>query len=177
MAMGIRNGIKNHAVLATSSHGQVYAYEIDGHMSANVMDDANIPSLLSAPVFGFLNRSDEIYQNTRRMLLTSRNPYYMFGPVIEAIGGPHDGPGYAWPMASIVRVLTSDDDKEIVQQLFELVSSTDRLGLIHESINTFNASDWTRQWFSWANGLFGQMILDLADRKPQVLAHSFQPSS
>ena len=53
----------------------------------------------------------------------------MRGPIINAIGGPHIGPGYAWPMASIVRIFTSDDDDEIFEALKEIVGSTDGLGM------------------------------------------------
>lgn len=197
MSSGLRTAISQHGIASLSNHGEVYAYEVNGtdmqtslfpqsvaltkrcsgYRGLNIMDDANIPSLLAAPFFGYLSADDETYQRTRALLLSAANPYYMRGPVISAIGGAHDGPGFAWPMASIVRILTSNDDGDITQQLHELVATTDGLGLIHESINTFNITDFTRQWFSWANGLFGQMILDLDQRKPELLKQSFQSNS
>lgn len=173
MSDSIRDAIEAHGTVNHPTYGKIYAFEVDGFGSAAIMDDANIPSLLSAPFLGY-RIDEETYANTRNLILSATNPYFMRGPVINAIGGPHQGPGMAWPMASIVRILTSDNDDEITNELKQIVSSTDKLGLIHESINTFNQSDWTRQWFSWANGLFGQMILDLEDRKPAILETSFQ---
>ncbi|KAK3365453.1 hypothetical protein B0H63DRAFT_210530 [Podospora didyma] len=170
----IRAGIEKYGRVNHRLFGKIYAYEVDGYGSHSVMDDANIPSLLSAPMFGYLDRNDAIYLNTRRFVLSKENPYYMFGPVINSTGGPHVGPGMAWPMSLIVQILTTDDDAEIVACLKQLVSSTDGMGLIHESISTQVAAVWTRQWFSWANGLFGQMMLDLRQRKPHLLELSYQ---
>ncbi|KAK1754054.1 hypothetical protein QBC47DRAFT_453150 [Echria macrotheca] len=178
-AKSVRDAIERFGVASvTDSQGRtdtIYAFEVDGFGSANIMDDANIPSLLAAPVLGYLDKKNPIYQRTRaRILSKDGNPYFMKGSVSSAVGSPHTGPGNAWPMANIVRILTSDDDGEILTALRELVSTTDGLGLMHESINAFDAGRWTRQWFSWANGLFGQMILDLHRRKPGILKQSFQ---
>ncbi|KAF2743948.1 glycoside hydrolase family 125 protein [Sporormia fimetaria CBS 119925] len=173
MARGIRQAVERHGVVRHPVYGVVYAYEVDGFGSANIMDDANIPSLLSAPFFGY-PVNETVYANTRRMLLSPSNPYYFRGPVLSAIGGPHAGLGKPWPMASIVRILTSRDEKEVEGELGQLVRSTARLGLMHESVDAWDEGRWTRQWFSWANGLFGQMMLGLEGRMKGVLGRSYQ---
>lgn len=174
MAKEIKEGVEKYGKIKHPQFGEIYAYEVDGYWSANLMDDANLPSLLSAPLTGYTSRTDPVYKATRKLVLSDANPYYDHGPVINGTGGAHIGPGMAWPMSLIVGIMTSDDDDEIKDMLSQLISSTNGLGLIHESVNVWNAGVWTRPWFSWANGLFGQMILDLRERKPGILKTSFQ---
>ncbi|KAI0202939.1 glycoside hydrolase family 125 protein [Astrocystis sublimbata] len=175
MADGIRAGIEQYGVVTAPNGDRIYAYEVDGFGGQNLMDDANIPSLLSAPSLGYLQANDTVYQATRKFVLSRSNPWWCQGPVINAVGSPHIKPGAAWPMAQIMRAMTSDDDREILDSIFEVLQSTDRYGLIHESVNSFDASQWTRSWFGWGNAVFGQMIMELADRKPELLNESFQP--
>lgn len=60
----------------------------------DIQDDANIPSLLAAPLFGYLDKNDPIYQNTRRFILSRDNPYYMVGPVLNGYA-PSPPPPFA----------------------------------------------------------------------------------
>ena len=185
LARQIRRGVAEHAVVPTKLYGNVYAYEIDGYGSTNMMDDANTPSLLSMPLFGYLaenalspenNDMDapEIYANTRKKVLSLQSPYFAKGAAITGMGSPHTQPGRVWPMAVITRIRTSEDDDEIIEGLRMLLASTNGYGLMHESVDADDAANWSRSWFAWANSLFGQMINELADRKPHILAMSFQ---
>lgn len=82
--------VREHGIFNHGKYGDVYAFEVDGYGSRIFMDDANIPSLLSLPYLGFLDASDQTYQNTRKMITDkSGNPYYLEGPNFHGIGGPH----------------------------------------------------------------------------------------
>lgn len=165
----IEQGIWDHGVVHHATHGRVFAFEVDGYGSSIIMDDANLPSLLSLPLLGFLDRSDETYQNTRALILSKAgNPYYLSGKSFAGIGGPHIGLQNAWPMSLLVQAMTSDDEEEI-RILLGRVKTASPLGLVHESVNVERTRDYTRSWFAWANSVFAQTVLDLAERMPGVL--------
>lgn len=73
----------------------------------------------------------------------------------------------------IMCILTTDDTDEIVHSLEILRSTTAGTGLIHESFNVNNATDFTRPWFAWVNGLFGEAILKVARSQPDILKREF----
>ena len=56
----------------------VYAYEVDGFGNAMLMDDANVPSLLSLPLLGFVNASDATYAATRANVLSTEVSLFYF---------------------------------------------------------------------------------------------------
>ncbi|CAK7275102.1 hypothetical protein SEPCBS119000_006508 [Sporothrix epigloea] len=171
-SQAITDGVWKHGVVKHREFGDVFAYEVDGYGSHILMDDANYPSLLALPLMGFVPATDPTYQNTRRMLLSKKsNPYYLTGRQFKGIGGPHIGLQNAWPMSLLIQAQTSEDDAEILDCL-NLVLTTARLGLIHESIDVNNMYSYTRSWFAWANGVFAETILDLAKRKPHLIFKS-----
>lgn len=176
-ASEIRAAIDEWAVLPNKlaeSQGNIYAFEVDGYGGQYFMDDANVPSLLSLPYLGYLNASDAVYQRTREYVLNQdKSKWHYTGKDFSGIGGPHVGTGYAWPMSRIMQILTSTDPTEQLQSLALLRNTTAGTGLIHESINVDNATDFTRPWFGWANGLFGEAVRHIEQTNPDVLQNDF----
>jgi len=75
-----------------------------------------------------------------------------------------------WPMSIVSRALDSDDDAQIRQCLRWLKATHAGTGFMHESFHKNDPATFTRPWFAWANGLFGDLILDLERRRPALLA-------
>lgn len=164
---------RNQATLITAYHhyGLIFAYEVDGTGHQNLIDDANIPSLLSLPYLcpEEIPLNHSIYQNTRKFVLSRDNPWFYSGYVLQGVGGAHVGYGMVWPLGIIMRALTSTDDNEIRLCLKMLQVSHANTGLMHEAISVDDPAKYTRAWFGWANSLFGELIWKLYREKRYLL--------
>jgi meiotically up-regulated gene 157 (Mug157) protein len=169
LAGEVNKAIQKYAIKEHEKYGLVYAYEVDGYGNALFMDDANIPSLLALPYLGCVDKTDPVYLNTRKLVWSEDNPYFFKGKAAEGIGGPHIGYDMVWPMSIIMKALTSTDEKEISKCLKTLVNTDGGTGFMHESFHKNNPENFTRKWFAWANTLFGELILELAENKQLYL--------
>lgn len=155
----IDKGIKKYAIVEHTPLGKIYAYEVDGLGNHNLMDDANVPSLLSLPYLGYTNINDELYQNTRKFILSKENKYYFEGKYLRGIGSPHTPKNYTWHIGVIMQGLTSDKEQEINDALKMLLGSDAGKMLMHEGVNVDNPEDFSREWFAWANSLFALFVI------------------
>ncbi|KAF9505303.1 glycoside hydrolase family 125 protein [Hydnum rufescens UP504] len=167
--------IHNATTWSSRIRDAIYKYALTEEGSRYMMDDANVPSLLSLPYLGFVDKNDQNFQKTRAQLLSRQNPYYSQGPQFFGIGGPHASPTSPWPMSLISAIFSTDSDTEIQTYLSTLMSSTSGLGLIHESVDIHDTTSYTRPWFAWANSYFAEMVLDLAKRKPGLILNTDKP--
>ena len=162
LAFDIDEGIKEHGVYDHDTYGKIYVYETDGMGNMLLMDDANSPSLLSAPYLGYVKPDNEIYQNTRKFILSHNNPWYFEGAVAKGIGSPHTGTDKIWHISLTMQALTSTDDEEIKECIRMLTTTHAGAYLMHESFNKNDDTDFTRPWFAWANSLFAELMIRLA---------------
>lgn len=170
LADEIDKALKQYATYNHPKYGKIYAFEVDGFGNHMLMDDANVPSLLSMPYLGDVDIEDSIYQNTRRFIWSKDNPYFFKGKAGEGIGGPHVGYDMVWPMSIIMRAFTSTDDSEIKECITMLLNTDAGTGFIHESFHKDDAANYTRPWFAWQNSLFGELIIKIInDGKLELL--------
>ena len=163
LADEVSAALQQYAVVEHPVYGKIYAFEVDGFGSVQLMDDANVPSLLAMPYLGDVERTDPVYENTRRFVWSTDNPYFWRGPAGEGIGGPHIGVEMIWPMSIMMRAFTSTDDAEIRDCIIALMTTDAGTGFMHESFSRHDAADFTRAWFAWQNTLFGELILKLVN--------------
>jgi meiotically up-regulated gene 157 (Mug157) protein len=169
LATEVEQALKKYAIVQHPQFGKIYAFEVNGFGSYNLMDDANVPSLLSMPYLGSVDAKDPIYINTRNYVWSAENPFFYKGSAAEGIGGPHIGADYIWPMSITMKALTSTNDEEIKACIKTLLKTHGDTGFMHESFHKNDAKKFTRKWFAWSNTLFGELLWKTLNEKPTLL--------
>jgi meiotically up-regulated gene 157 (Mug157) protein len=169
LAREVETALARHARTTHPQFGAVLAYEVNGFGSFNLMDDANVPSLLSLPYLQAISKSDPLYRATRRLVLSTSNPFYFEGKAAAGIGGPHVGVDMIWPLSITIRGLTAADDAEVRSCIRTLAATHGGTGFMHESFHKDDATKFTRKWFAWANTLFGELVWETFQRNRSLL--------
>jgi uncharacterized protein len=164
----VQTGIQTYGLVFTAKYGYVYAYEVDGTGKALLIDDANVPSLLSAPYIGYGKTSSFVYANTRRFLLSKDNPTYYVGRVARGIGSQHTSENYVWPIAMLMQGFTASTDGERKDVLAQLLASDPGDHLLHESFNPDDPTKFTRADFGWPNALFSEYVMTSFEGVPPL---------
>ena len=159
LAATIEQGIQRYGVVDHPAAGRIYAYEVDGLGHYQLMDDANLPSLLGIPEIGYRPADDPVYINTRRFVLSQANPYYFEGRFAAGIGSAHTPPPYVWPLSLIVQALTTTNPEEVRAVLRTLLAIDGGQAHVHESFDPNEPNRHTRDWFALGDALFAELIL------------------
>jgi meiotically up-regulated gene 157 (Mug157) protein len=165
----LESALEVNAKINHPEMGLILAYEIDGFGSCLLEDEPNIPNLLSLPYLKCLDMADPLYQNTRKFILSENNPYFIKGKNAEGYSSPHISNNYIWHLSIIMRALTSRNNEEIKSCLSMIKSTHAGTGFMHEGFDRNNPQKYTRSWFSWANSLFGELVVKLWHENPDLL--------
>ena len=167
----VRGGIERYGVIYDFNHGWMYAYEVDGLGGFELMDDANLPNLVTAPLWEYVSPFDPIYENTRAFALSTGNPYFYSGRYATGLGSPHTPTGWVWPLGMIGQALTSRSSSEIATLIKMTESTGASNGLIHESFDPDDPSRFTRSEFGWANASYAELLFRSVGGIPPLPSH------
>ena len=164
----VLSALATYAKAKNQAGQEIWAYDLDGFGHQAIMDDSNVPDLIAAPYLGFCDSDDKVYQNTRKTMLSKENPYYYEGKFARGIGSSHTPENYVWPIALAMEGLTTKDKAEKERILNQLVATDAGTHLMHEGFDVNDPSKFTREWFSWANMMFCELVMDYFDMRVEV---------
>ena len=72
-----------------------------------------------------------------------------------------------------MRALSSSDEAVIAGALKTLRNTHAGTGFMHEAFDKDDPAKFTRNWFAWTNGLFGELVVKVADQYPHLLAATY----
>jgi meiotically up-regulated gene 157 (Mug157) protein len=137
----VNKAISQYGIIEHEKYGQIYAYESDGLGKYILMDEDEMPNLLSIPLFGYASVEDAIYQNTRKYILSPENTYYHKGKELAGLSASKIGDERVSSHSLILQAMTEDDPLEF-DRLIELIKASH--GGTYEMQESLDADDVSR---------------------------------
>ena len=95
----IELGIQMHGIVTHPKYGRIYAYETDGHGHHLLMDDANMPGLLSLPL---APRDVYRWKFLEALVISSWALIFLSAPMMIAYGRVHGVPAHFYAQIALV---------------------------------------------------------------------------
>ena len=92
--------------------------------------------------------------------MSEENPYYYEGTAASGVGSSHTPEDYIWHMSLAMQGLTSQTKVEKEEMLNKMVETDAGKNTLHEGFHKDKPEEYTREWFSWPNMLFCELMLD-----------------
>lgn len=159
----IYDGVMKYGVVEHPKYGRILAYDTDGLGNHQLLDDALTPNLISLPYYKAIGYDDELYQNTRRFLLSKDNPNYLVGKAASGMASVHIPGDFIWPLAMVMQAMTSCDIDEVDSILRMLEITDNGTYLMHETINIDDPSIYSWDEFCMPSAMFCELIYRYAN--------------
>jgi len=170
IAGSVEQAIYKYGVVTDTTNNEKYfAHEVDGFGNYYFMDEPGYPNLICLPFLEFCSASDEIYMNTRKRILSEKNPYFITGKYGQGCASSHGSRRFIWPLFTCMQGLTSTYKNEKEYCLKLLKESAGDTYFMHESVNIDDMTQYTRAWFAWANSFFGAFIDNIIETNPEII--------
>lgn len=167
LSNNIGEAIKKYGVLDDPKFGKVYKYELNGSGSYILLDDAHMPNFLSLPYLKAVNNDDLVYLNTRKMVLSQQNPYFLAGKDVAVIGSASIGKNVTTPLSIIIEGLSSTKDEQIKR----CIEHAKNLMLNAEALRK-NQTDIKHSFEGFPSGalsLYAELLWRVFTERPHIL--------
>lgn len=169
----IDTAVNKYGVVKDDQNKSIYAFSVDGFNRSETSDDANLPNLLWLP---YLSRStdahfnSELYNNTRRFVLSHKNRNFFGTELFSGLGSQHKTTGLTrngnscnanciWHLGLAIQGMTTPDREEKMRIMKQILSSDANTGLLHEAFQAGEPENYNRDEFGWADSVFAEWVL------------------
>ncbi|PTL39107.1 glycoside hydrolase family 125 protein [Alkalicoccus saliphilus] len=138
----------------------IFAYLVDLKGNCSLYHDANDLPFIYAPVWGFCEKEDPVWNKTFAFALTGENKGGFYEGKYEGLGSVHTP--HPWPLGDGQQLLYYyyHEDEQGIQRILERLKQVVQFdGMFSEAYSENSGEVTSRHWFSWPGAFISTVFL------------------